>query len=1001
MDRVGTGGGEIVDTDVRWTRAFDPFDDAGLVAPPLGNAVVMVVDDDPTILALVGSMLSQRSYEVLRCSSGAMALGVAARTPPDLALIDVMMPGMDGFAVCRQLRDMAATVDIPVLFMSALEDTDDKAQAFSEGGVDYMTKPFGAHELLARVETHLTLHRSRQRLRDREVHLEELVQHKTTEIAASKRALEQRNVQLASLIATLPDLVWLKDLDGVYLDCNPRVEALVGAPGSAIVGRTDAELFDPEYARATREQERLVVDTGAASTNEHWVLFDDGHRELLETTRTPLRDLDGSLIGVLGIGHDVTERRAYEQTLEVEQARVLAALEAAQAATWEWNLVTEEVRYTDRWAQLLGYDLDDLDATTAAWRARLHPDDRPDVLAALDPVLAGTEDRLEVEYRTRNGDGAWVWLRTLGRVMQRTSGGRPVSFVGIDIDISSQREHQQELDFAANHDGLTGLFNRQRFTQRLRDRLARRSDLTDRLLVVTLDLDDFDAINRAYARSGGNQLLVEIAHRLITLVDDRDDVARIGGDEFAVILDVVDEDWHAPVVRLLEVIADPVRLLGRELVSTASVGVTLFPQPHEVDADQLLRQADQAVYQAKLAGKNRWHLFDTHDDESSRDRYQRIDEIRTGLQAQQFVLFYQPKVNMHTGVIDGFEALIRWQHPERGLLPPGAFIPALADHPLSIEVGDWVIEQALTQVAAWKRRGMRTKVSVNVDAMQLHDPGFADRLARQLGEQPTVEPEQLQIEILETGALQNMARIAALVTDLRSTGVGVALDDFGTGFSSLTFLRELAADTIKIDRSFVIELLDDPDRAVIVDSILGLARRFGRKVVAEGVETDDHGQLLLELGCELGQGYGIARPMPAEDVDDWVAAWQAPDAWRATAALGTGRTPDVLADVQHRAWQHQVLAHLDGGGNLEVETDGLRCELGRWLATSRMTGRIADRDCIDHIADLHGTVHALAVDALEADADADQRRRATDELRAASNALLDAMRSWRQAAEDA
>ncbi len=424
------------------------------------------------------------------------------------------------------------------------------------------------------------------------------------------------------------------------------------------------------------------------------------------------------------------------------------------------------------------------------------------------------------------------------------------------------------------------------------------------MALVHLDLDDFADINQAHGRDTGNQLIVQISQRLSAALTSPQFLAHIGGDEFVVVMRQLKQpgDFAEPLNALLARIAQPLNLPQLPLRTTASAGVALYPQKDPVDADQLLRQANQALYLAKQAGKNCFHLFDPLTDESARERNLRIEEIRQGLEQNQFVLYYQPKVELHSGRVVGFEALIRWQHPAHGLLAPGKFIPLINGHALAITLGNWVIETALAQLAQWQTQNLRTTVSVNIDAMQLLDPGFADRLQQQLAQQPSVNADQLELEILETGALENMEQVSALIARLKEMGLACALDDFGTGYSSLTFLKQLATHTLKIDQSFVRGMLDDTENASIVNSVLGLARNFDRKALAEGVETEAHGRSLIEFGCELGQGYAIARPMPAADVPAWLAHWHAPESWTQSVAVKPAQIPVLLAEVGVREW---------------------------------------------------------------------------------------------------
>jgi EAL domain-containing protein (putative c-di-GMP-specific phosphodiesterase class I) len=324
--------------------------------------------------------------------------------------------------------------------------------------------------------------------------------------------------------------------------------------------------------------------------------------------------------------------------------------------------------------------------------------------------------------------------------------------------------------------------------------------------------------------------------------------------------------------RLLQAGADPVDLAHIRLQVSASIGVTVYPQDAS-EVDQLLRHADQAMYVAKQAGKNRYHMFDVVQDTAVKTLRENLEHIRLALERQEFVLYYQPKVNMRTGTVVGAEALIRWQHPQHGLLAPGAFLPAIENHALGVALGEWVIGAALNQMLQWQAQGLELSVSVNIGARQLQQCHFAQRLTELLAHYPGVAAHWLELEILETSAMEDMAQVFQAILDCQKLGVRFALDDFGTGYSSLTHLRHLPAEVIKIDQSFVRDMLEDADDLAIVKSVIGLAAAFHREVIAEGVETSAHGQRLLELGCELAQGYGIARPMPAAELPAWVASW--------------------------------------------------------------------------------------------------------------------------------
>jgi EAL domain-containing protein (putative c-di-GMP-specific phosphodiesterase class I) len=359
-----------------------------------------------------------------------------------------------------------------------------------------------------------------------------------------------------------------------------------------------------------------------------------------------------------------------------------------------------------------------------------------------------------------------------------------------------------------------------------------------------------------------------------------------------------------------------VQVDGLSLQISASLGVTFYPQVQDIEADQLLRQADQAMYQAKVAGKNRYCVFDTKHDSSQRDHHESLERIRLALERREFVLHYQPKVNMHSGKVIGAEALIRWQHPDKGLLTPEAFLPVIEDHPLAIDVGEWVLDSAMHQMEVWHATGLDLHLSVNIGARQLQQGDFVERLQAILAKHPQVHPGCIELEVLETSALNDMVQAAKVIDDCACMGVKFALDDFGTGYSSLTYLKRLRVAMLKIDQSFVHDMLDDPDDMAILQGIIGLAAAFKREVIAEGVETVAHGTALLQLGCEIGQGYGIARPMPPDQLPAWAASWLPDAAWR--AITNSAEVGVHLFLVRFRTFRKPLSMRVSRGWSLET-----------------------------------------------------------------------------------
>jgi diguanylate cyclase (GGDEF)-like protein len=485
----------------------------------------------------------------------------------------------------------------------------------------------------------------------------------------------------------------------------------------------------------------------------------------------------------------------------------------------------------------------------------------------------------EIWNRRKSGE-VYAEMLTISTV--RDASGRAEHYVALFSDITAIKEHQKQLEHIAHFDALTQLPNRVLLADRLHQAIIHCQRRAMSLAVVFLDLDGFKLVNDRFGHACGDTLLVEVAQRMKAALREGDTLARMGGDEFVAILVDLEQahDCEQVLARMLAAASDPLMVDGTSLRLSASMGVTLFPQDG-TEADMLMRQADQAMYAAKQAGKNRFHLFDFAQDAAIKSKREGIGRIRHALENHEFVLYYQPKVNMRSGQVVGAEALIRWQHPELGLLAPAQFLPVIEDHPLSITMGEWVIATALDQLVAWGIANPDFSISVNIGARQLQDANFCQSIQQHLRAHGDVAPKRLQLEILETNALQDVDKVGAVITACQDLGVSFALDDFGTGYSSLTYLKHLHAETLKIDQSFVRDMLLDASDLAIVNGVIGLAKAFGREVIAEGVETAAHRDLLLSIDCELAQGYGIAKPMPAADFPAWMERWHSQPVWQA------------------------------------------------------------------------------------------------------------------------
>ncbi len=670
------------------------------------------------------------------------------------------------------------------------------------------------------------------------------------------------------------DGVWDWDVVADKTHYSRHWKEMMGFSGADLEGDFSAlapKIHPDDFDRAWAAVNAHLAGVTPAYVSEHRRQRKDGTwRWLLARGMIGSRDAEGRILRMTGTTTDITERKLAEEKL------LLAAtvFEHAREGIVITDAAGRIVEVNETFSHITGYAR--AEALGRAARMLRSTKHRPEFYTALwrDLISSGYWSG-EVWMEAQAGQ-VFAAMLTVSAVKDGL--GRTQNLVALFTDITQSKAQQRQLERIAHFDALTGLPNRVLLAEQLLKSIAQCGARELSLAVAYLDLDGFKAINDRHGHSVGDALLIAVSTRMKAVLREGDILARIGGDEFVAVLSRLDQprDCEQALARLLEAASEPVTVGELSLKVSASIGVASFPQDG-TDPDRLMRHADQAMYLAKQAGKNRFHRFDVAQDLALQTQRESLSELRLALSRQEFVLHYQPKVNIRSAAVVGAEALIRWQQPERGLLPPAAFLPLIADHLLSVELGEWVIAEALRQMAAWREQGLDISVSVNIGALQLQQGNFVERLSTLVG----ADASGLQLEVLETSALENLSQMSKRMHACQAFGVSFALDDFGTGYSSLTYLRHLPIKLLKIDQTFVRDMLTDPDDLAIVTGVIGLARAFGREVIAEGVESAAHGAKLLALGCELAQGYGIARPMPAAAMPGWVAAWRASPDWQA------------------------------------------------------------------------------------------------------------------------
>ena len=801
---------------------------------------------------------------------------------------------------------------------------------------------------------------------------------------AQEEALKSANV-IKTILKAAPLRIFWKDRDLNYLGCNDLLAKDAGFQSSEeMIGKSDFEMGWKENAELYRTDDFSVMNSGVAKLGyEEPQITPDGNTIWLRTSKVPLRDLtSGEVIGILGMFDDIT---LHHETAE----RLKYALMGASDGLWDWNMQTNKVYYSPRWFEMLGYKYGDFEETLETWKQLVDPKDQERALDKIQKYLDGKLEKFEVEFRMKHKDGHWVDILSRAKLAVDEQGIllNPLRLVGTHVDISRTKKMQEQLEFMAHYDTLTTLPNRLLFSDRLEHAITQSKRNNTNIAVVYLDLDGFKAVNDMHGHETGDKLLVLLSNKMKDVLREGDTLARLGGDEFVAILENFEDILEDKSVldRLLLAVSSPAELDNFTLQVSASIGVSFYPQKEAIDADQLIRQSDQAMYQAKQSGKNRYHVFDSENDLAIRTRHESIERMRKALEDDEFVLYYQPKVNMRSSEVVGVEALIRWQHPTRGLVSPGDFLPDLTNTSLLVDVGDWVMRSAMQQIEAWHKKGIHLPISINVDSIQLSQDNFVEKVRALLERYPDVQSGDLEFEILETSALEDVSLIAKIISQCSELGIHYSLDDFGTGYSSLTYLKRLPVKTLKIDQSFVFDLLDDPEELAIIEGIQELADTFEKEIIAEGVESVMHGTILLLMGCDKAQGYAIAKPMPVEEIDAWAKNWCAPSEWTSQISYAKQNLPIVYAIVEHRAWMKQISHNLTHKSDTAQTADINTCKFGKWLKEKGKTV-ILPEEKYTNIVRLHQEVHAL-VKILLAKQESEQRELSSSEVKE-----LDALR---------
>jgi len=857
---------------------------------------VLIADADAARRAGLRALLQGRGFEVAAAASGLEAFDLIRAHTPALIIADVPLPEMDGFTLCRLIKSITSLRHIPFVFYTGSDvEPEDEALGLWLGAARYLRRTDCPGALLDQIDAVIGARQTGEShpgspTASAERQFEVADRQRLVEKLEDKsRDLDRLRREHALILDSAGEGILSLDLDGKQRLVNPTAARLLGYRPEEMLGRSDHRLWHLICADGdgpASDQCSIVAcmrDGKLRTQTEDLFRRKDGSAFPVAYTAAPLTRA-GKIEGAVVVFRDITERKQAEERLRLAASVFENTAEGVVITDPRGRVVEINRAFTD----ILGYTREEvIDRNPRMWQSQRH--DKQFYRGLWRALLETGQWRGEIWNRRKNGAVFPEWL-TISSVLDE--GGRLSHYVGVFSDISKIKQSEAQLDHLAHHDPLTDLPNRLLLNERLAQAIRHARRQGSQLALIFLDLDQFKHINDSLGHPVGDLLLQGAAARLLGCVREDDTVARIGGDEFVIMLEGIERAEHAAVAaqKIIAGLSGTFQLEQHRIGISASLGICLFPDDGE-DAETLLRNADAAMYKAKAEGRNTYRFYTEQLTRNALERVTMENGLRRALEQGELVLHYQTQVDIASGRFLGVEALIRWSHPEQGIIPPERFIPLAEDSGLIFPIGEWVLRTACTQAREWLERGLEIgRIAVNLAGCQVR-PGLS-QLVTEILDETGLPAQRLELEVTESSLMRQETAAFDELEALCRIGVALAMDDFGTGYSSLSYLKRLPIQKIKLDSSFVRDLPNDAEDVAIAKAVVALGSSLERAVIAEGVETREQADFLLAAGCREGQGFLYSRPVTAAALEPLLPEPLLPEPPR-QAPAGGDRTPDA------------------------------------------------------------------------------------------------------------